>query len=416
VIKRGVVSLGAQTDTGKWMKRDGVWLVGKLPKLSLEGWGSLLGAADGASDLPITGADFSIGRVSGFGVQVDDLGVEASLRGEGLAASLSSSALNGELEWQPRGDGKLTVHLQNVEWGSDNKVAAKPAKAAPVQSTMISPASLPAVQIAVDNLKVDGKQIGRFELVGHPEGEDWRLRRFSIVNPDGSLVGDGVWHGGERDMRTDANVQLQINDAGKILERSGYPGTVKNGSGKLLATVSWPGAPYEFAFAMLDGTLKLDAGKGQFLKMDPGIGKLLSVLSLQSLPKRVTLDFGDVFSEGFQFDSINGNATIKNGLIETQDFHIDGSSAKVTMKGRVDLNKETQDLRVAVLPTLGDSVSLLAFAGGPVVGVGALIVNKVLGNPLDKLASFEYNVSGTWADPTVVKVGQKPVKTDNQGE
>jgi uncharacterized protein YhdP len=145
--------------------------------------------------------------------------------------------------------------------------------------------------------------------------------------------------------------------------------------------------------------------------MDTGIGKLLGILSLQALPKRITLDFTDVFSSGFEFDNINGNATLKNGVMQTQDLHIDGSSAKVTMKGSVNLNDETQNLRVEVLPTLGSSVSMLsAFAGGPVVGIGALIVNKVLGNPLDKLMSFEYNVSGTWSEPNVIKVGETPVK------
>ncbi|HEX5364614.1 MAG TPA: DUF3971 domain-containing protein, partial [Gallionella sp.] len=165
-IKRGVVSLGTQTDTGKWMKRDGVWLVGQLPQLSLEGWGDLLGAAGGASDLPIAGADFRVAKVSGFGAQINDLGVEASRRGEGLVANLSSSTLNGDLEWQPRGDGKLTVHLQNVEWGGANHSPAVVAKAAPTPASTLSPAQLPAMQIAVDNLKVDGKQVGRVELVG----------------------------------------------------------------------------------------------------------------------------------------------------------------------------------------------------------------------------------------------------------
>jgi uncharacterized protein YhdP len=135
------------------------------------------------------------------------------------------------------------------------------------------------------------------------------------------------------------------------------------------------------------------------------------------LPKHIALGFTDVFSEGFQFDNINGNATIKNGMIETQDFHIDGSSAKVTMKGNVDLNSETQNLRVRILPTMGDSVSLIgAFAISPAVGIGSLIVNKVLGNPLDKLASFEYNVSGTWRDPNVVKVGEVKAKEINPSE
>lgn len=411
-IRRGVVDFSQSADAGKWLRRDGVWLVGQLPQLSLQGWGDLLAGNDGAAAWPVGGADLSIDRAYGFGMQVDNLGIDAGPRGEGLAARLTSSALNGELEWQPRGDGKLTARLQNVEWGDGNRTAAA---AAQPESSTPSPGNLPALQISVESLKVDGKQIGRFDLVGHPEGDDWRLRRLSIVNPDGSLVGDGVWHSADRDARTEANLQLQINDAGKVLSRSGYPDTVKAGKGKLAASVSWQGAPQDFNYATLDGTLRLDAEKGQFLKMKPGVGKLLSVLSLQSIPKRITLDFTDVFSDGFEFDSISGNAAIEGGVIRTEDFRIDGSSAKVTMKGSVDLNRETQALRVAILPTIGDSVSLLgAFAAGPAVGIGALLVNKVLGDPLDKMVSFEYNVGGTWDDPSVTKAGQAAVQPNIQ--
>ena len=412
-IKHGVVAFNQTGDTGKWLRREGVWLVGRVPQLSLQGWGDLLGGADdGAAGLSIGGADLRVGRASGFGMQVDNLDIDASARGDGLAARLSSNVLNGELEWQPRGDGKLTARLQNVEWTEGSRVTGSTAQP---ELPLDAVANLPALQISVENLKIDGKQVGRFDLVGHPEGRDWRLRRLSIVNPDGSLVGDGVWHGSERKARTDANLQLQISDAGKILSRSGYPDTVKAGKGKLVANVSWSGAPQDFNYATLDGTLRLEAEKGQFLKMKPGMGKLLSVLSLQSLPKRITLDFTDVFSDGFEFDSINGNAIIRRGVIQTQDFRIDGSSAKVTMKGSVDLNQETQDLRVAILPTIGDSVSLLgAFAAGPAVGIGALLVNKVLGNPLDKIVSFEYNVGGTWDDPSVTKAGQAVVKQNTQ--
>lgn len=406
-IKRGMVNFGGQ---GRWPEQDGVWLVGKVPLLSLEGWGGLFGAAGGADGLPVAGADLVVGKASGFGMGIDDLRITADRRGEGLVAHLASDEVNGEAEWQPQGNGKLTARLQNLTWNEDQKAKAASVRRAPPAS--LSPDNLPALQVAIENLQVKGKQIGRFELVGHPEGKDWRLRRLRITNPDGSLSGDGIWHGGETNARTTVNLLLDISDAGKILARSGYPGTVKGGSGRLAANLSWIGTPDEFNYATLNGTLNLDTGKGQFLKMDPGIGKLLGILSLQALPKRVTLDFNDVFSEGFQFDSIKGTAQVGNGVLDTQDMHLDGSAAKVTMKGRVDLNRETQDLRVQVLPALGDSVSLIgAFAAGPAVGVGALIVNKVLGDPLDKLVSFEYNVSGTWSDPKVVKVGEVPVKS-----
>lgn len=421
VIKRGTLNFGGQVkwpdspvgqerQTGYARGKEGVWLVGALPSLSLQGWGGLLGAGDNkTAGLPIAGVDLSIAKVTGYGMHIDALNVSGSKRGDGFVAQLSSSALNGEVEWQAFAEGKLSLRLQNLMWEGSETLAT--GKSGVVEAGTTLPGSLPALQVAVENLQVHGKQIGRVELVGAPEGKDWRLRRLRITNPDGALTGDGIWHGDAANARSSVNLLLDISDAGKILGRSGYPNTVKNGSGKLLVSASWAGRPDEFNYATLNGTLKLDTGKGQFLKMEPGIGKLLGILSLQALPKRITLDFNDVFSEGFQFDNINGNATIKAGLVETQDFHIDGSAAKVTMKGYANMNDETQNLRVTVLPALGDSVSLIgAFAAGPAVGIGSLIINKILGNPLDKLASFEYNVSGTWSDPKVVKLGQTPVQ------
>ncbi|MEO8343865.1 MAG: AsmA-like C-terminal region-containing protein, partial [Gallionella sp.] len=223
---------------------------------------------------------------------------------------------------------------------------------------------------------------------------------------DSSLVGEGMWSSTPAgQVQTQVNLVLDISDAGNMLGRFGYPNTVKGGNGRLTANLSWLGTPDEFSYAILNGTLKLNTDKGRFLKMNQGAGKLLSVLSLQDLPKHISLGFTDVFSEGFQFDNINGNATIKNGVIETQDFHILGSSAKVTLKGNVDLNNETQNLRVRIFPAIGDSVSLIGLlAISPPVGIGLLLGNTLLGNPLDKMVSFEYNVSGTLNNPNVVRI------------
>ena len=417
-IKRGVVNFGGQDAIGipgkrgaSTESRNGLWLTGNLPALSLQGWGALAGGA--GQSLPIAGANLHIGKLTGFGTSFNDLQINAAKRGDGLAAQLSSTPLNGEVVWQPQGyngAGKVTAHLRNLYWSGEEPANPQPPAVKPV-AAVAQPRQLPAVEITIEDLLFKDKNIGRFELVGFPEGNDWRLRRLRITNPDGNMTGDGLWRSEQTSMQTRVNLLLEISNAGKILARSGYPNTVKNGSGKLIVSLNWDGQPDEFNYATLDGALKLDTGKGQFLKMDPGFGKLLGILSLQALPKRITLDFTDVFSSGFEFDNINGNATIKRGIMQTQDLHIDGSSAKVTMKGIVNLNDETQNMHVVILPTLGSSVSMLsAFAAGPVVGLGALIVSKVLGNPLDKLMSFEYNVSGTWADPNVVKVGETPVK------
>ena len=453
MVKRGTVRFGAQDKSHASNKtkkpsrvKDGVWLFGDLPELSVQGWGGLAGGAGKAGKnngttaggsashsaksadnvdqaagygmvLPIAGANLHIEKLTGYGQHFSGMHVIARRRGDGLAARLSGSGLNGEVVWEPQGykmGSLFRARLSNLQWSGKAQPEAslpptEPFKPAPVKAESAGkthPGNIPALDISIENLYVKEKHIGRLELIGHPENKDWRLRRLNITNPDASLAGNGVWSDAQGQPQTQLNMMLDIGNAGKILDRSGYPNTVKDGSGRLVADLSWPGAPDEYSPATLNGTLKLDTGKGQFLKMDPGAGKLLSVLSLQDLPKHIALGFTDVFSEGFQFDNINGNATIKDGVIESQDFRIYGSSAKVTLKGKVDLKNETQNLTVRILPTLGDSVALIgAFAISPVVGIGSLIVNKVLGNPLDKLASFEYNVSGSWRDPSVVKVG-----------
>ena len=401
--------------------RAGVWLTGSLPILAVQGWEGLVGGEGKTPPpkaglaLPFAGANLRVEKLIGYGQNISALHIEAAKLGDGMAVQLSSSALTGEVVWEPHGYENVSLfraRLSNVLWVSDKSTAPPPELAKPVlpdktEQTVKHPGNLPALDIAIENLQLKGKQLGRFEMVGHPEGENWRLRRLNINNPDGNLLGDGMWSDNAGKPQTQLNLMMDIRDAGKILERFGYPNTVKGGDGRLTASLSWVGNPDDFSYAALNGTLKLNTDKGRFLKMNQGAGKLLSVLSLQDLPRHIALGFTDVFSEGFQFDNINGNATIKAGVIDTQDFRIVGSSAKVTLKGNVDLTHETQNLRVRIIPSVGDSVSLIGmFAISPPVGLGLLLGNTLLGNPLDKLVSFEYNVSGTWNDPKVVRLGR----------
>jgi len=276
---------------------------------------------------------------------------------------------------------------------------------AKVAEKKVAGIAIPVIDVAVEHFTYQGNPLGRLELHASQFEQDILLDHLRLTNPDGVLLVNGKW--GVSPAQTHAVVNLTLNDIGKVLDRSGYPNSVKNGSGTLSCDFVWAGSPAEFALPNLDGHLKLKMAKGQFLKLDPGAGKLLSVMSLQALPKRIALDFTDVFSQGFEFDSINGVAQIRQGVLTTSDFKINGSAAQVTLSGQVDLNRETQSLRVKVLPTIGDSVSLLALAAvSPAVGAGVFLANKIFRDPLDKLVSFEYNVTGSWVDPKVEKVGQ----------
>jgi uncharacterized protein YhdP len=87
------------------------------------------------------------------------------------------------------------------------------------------------------------------------------------------------------------------------------------------------------------------------------------------------------------------------------------------MSGRVDLIKETQDLNARVEPSVGESSSLIVAAViNPVWGLGALLLQKILKNPLGQALSFDYRVTGTWAEPKVDRlkadVRSAPARTE----
>lgn len=404
VIKRGAVNFGSSS---KLPASDGVWISGTLAQASLQDWVELTGQGSSGSEtsVVISGADLTIQKLDVYGHGVNALHVTARNQSGIISAQLAAKEINGEVSWLGEGKGKLVAHLKNLMLGSASKQPVATRKTGGVENTAGS--EFPALDVTVEELTWKDKPLGHMEVLAQQHGRDWQLEHLRLTNPDGVLNASGKYKADSTEPATQINLKLEISDVGKLLGRSGYPNTMKDGSGKLEGDFSWRGGPEDFSYATLDGTLRLDAGKGQFLKIEPGIGKLLGILSLQALPRHITLDFTDVFSNGFQFENINGSGQIRRGVLNTSDFKIDGSSAKVTMQGQVDLDHETQNLRVRVLPAVSNGVSLLgAFAAGPVVGLGAFIASKLLRDPLDKLVSFEYNVSGTWLNPDVSRVNQ----------
>jgi uncharacterized protein YhdP len=228
-----------------------------------------------------------------------------------------------------------------------------------------------------------------------------------MANPDASLTGQGMWYASPS--RTSVQFELAAGDAGSFLGRVGYPGLVKGGKARMQGSLAWRADPATLDFPTLGGELQMQAEDGQFLEIEPGIGKLISLMSLQALPKRIVLDFRDVFSKGFQFDRIASAAQVEGGVLRLKEFRMRGSAADVEMSGEVDLARETQNLRVRVLPSLGDSAALGLTLVNPVAGVAAAIAQRILKNPLGHIFAYDYSVTGTWSDPKVGKIQSPPL-------
>lgn len=405
-IKRGSVLLGA---AHKSARADGIVIAGDIPEFYLEGWSgwSEFSNSDGVQP-NISNIDLTVGKVHGFGNTIHQLNIRGSGRNGLVSTRLASKELNGDLIWQPQDQGRLLVRLKSAVLGGSGEETAAPVTTQAHAVVSQESRSLPEIDVAIEKLVWKGRQLGHLEMLLNGDGNDVVMQNLRLTNPDGVFSATGRWSAATD--KTQLSTKLEISNAGKIMSRYGYSEGFKDGSGTLESDLTWAGSPADFNYGSLDGKLKLKTGKGRFLQVNPGAAKLLGVLSLQSLPKRISLDFTDVISPGFEFDSITGDATIEHGLLKTNDFKMTGTAAKITLNGQVDLEHETQNLKVRVSPTIGDNVSLLSFAAGPAVGVSVLLANKILRDPLDKLVAFDYNVSGSWADPKVERLGQPKVQ------
>lgn len=272
------------------------------------------------------------------------------------------------------------------------------------------PADLPDVSLVIDDLQVGKKQIGKVELKAANQTGTvrriWDISDLVIRNAGGTLTGRGRWSRdpGQRG-ETELSLSARVTDAGKLLSSLSVQDAVRGAPGKMEAAVSWQGAPYSPDFASLNGSITGETGAGQLLQIEPGAGRLLSLLSMQHLLKRLTLDFRDVLSRGFAFDSMSMSGTIRNGVYTTPKSSVLGSAATVVMGGDIDLVREKLDLKAVILPSINAGGPSLALAlVNPAVGIGTFVTQWLFKDQLSQMFRMEYAVSGSFDDPVVTKI------------
>jgi len=397
-LQRTLVTFNPVTgETPVVPERRGTTVRGSLPALDLDRWQPLI--AESGSDRGAPGAgegagyDVKIGVLDAMGKRMRGVVLQGVTDGSGWSASVSTAEFAGDVVYRTEGSGRLAARFTRFTLPEESP------NARPGESIK----ELPALDIVADNFVHRGRKLGRVEVQARYEGRDWRIDKLAMTNSDSALTGSGLWKQGEGP-RTSLAFKLDISDAGQFLDRIGSPDHIKGGRAKLEGSLVWNGDPLNIDYATLGGALQMQVDDGQFLEIEPGIGKLVSLMSLQMLPRRVTLDFRDVFSKGFQFDRITSSTAIERGVMAVKEFHMNGPAADVTMNGQVDLSLETQNLTVRVIPQLGDSASTVVGLVNPIAGVATLIAGRLMKNPLGKMFSFEYVISGTWTDPKVEKL------------
>jgi uncharacterized protein (TIGR02099 family) len=441
-VIRGAIAVGLSPGESESLPDQGVIANVKLASVNLDAWNDVFSRASAGTAAPRAAAAAGTGAAAQsylptlLAVRAAELTLESrtlhnvvlggSRDGLTWQANADADELNGYLEYRQASAanaGRLLARLSRLS------IAASTAKE--VENLLDEqPDKLPELDVVVDSFELRGKKLGRMEIeaVNRNTGaaREWRLSKLNLTMPEATMTATGNWaavaaqaplppgaRGAARParerFRTVMNFKLDVADSGQLLNRFGMKDVLRRGKGRMEGQVSWLGSPLSLDYPSMNGNFYLNFEGGQFLKADPGIAKLLGVMSLQSLPRRLALDFRDVFTEGFAFDFVRGDVTIQQGIAATNNLQMKGVNAAVLMEGHADIARETQELKVVVVPEINaGTASLVATVINPAIGLGSFLAQMFLRQPLIKAATQEFQIDGTWADPHITRINRKP--------
>lgn len=344
-----------------------------------------------------------------FKLRPEDSGIIVQLNGEGA---------RGNILWNPEKD-LIKARFEELHLiGSDESIEEWD-DAFETEDPIIKNA--PKIDVKIQEFLLKSKYFdnnlnGNLTFQASKGNDKWFIDLFKFLNPDYALKVTGIWHDESPNPDTEIDFDWKITDLDKTLEEFNLDNLLTGGTGQLNGKLSWPQSPWKFDKNKASGSISINIDKGVILEAQPGaMGRLFGLLSLQSLPSRLTLDFSDIFADGFAFDSIDGLAELENSNIHSDNFEIKGPAADIFIKGDVNYKDETQDLVVTITPNVTDTMSVAALAGGPIVGAAAFVLQKLLNDPLNEVLTDQYRLTGSWADPQETPIDRDTLKNVGEG-
>lgn len=412
VSPRGSFAVGRRT----YLPRSGFALEITGKTLDADRWqtaGEALIAA--AKKLAVTGDTEGGATLERVSVDLEEL----KYSGMNLGAVEARADLMSGSEWRVRvggtnADGTVTIDTEGAgRLHADFKKLHLPAYDRSGIQTILTGNGrrlMPEADIDVEDLRYGEMILGKASVKANIEkkadGERvWRLSSLTIANSGGTLTGQGEWHekGGKNTHSLHAD--LKVHDAGVLLTELGYPNVLQKGNGEASVSLTWDGTPWSPVVSTIEGPVKVSLANGSFQQVNTGVGgAVLSLLSMQSLLKRLQLDFSDLVQNGFSFDTLTSESKVVKGVAYTDGTKVIGSHASIISSGKADFNTRTIDYDVLVLPDINAAGASIALAVvNPVAGIGSLVAQLLLRNPLSKIFSTEYKVQGSFDNPTIEK-------------
>ncbi|MCK6371876.1 MAG: hypothetical protein L6Q83_11250, partial [Gammaproteobacteria bacterium] len=280
----------------------------------------------------------------------------------------------------------------------------------------LDPRNAPAFELRAADTILGDWRLGQVEMNVERVPDGLVARRIATRASSFGIDAEGAWRVMADDVQRQSSgirATLKGNDVAATLQDLGFEPVMTGKKVGMKVDLSWPGSPGANIRSSASGRIEVDFEKGQVTNVEPGGGRILGLLSITALPRRLSLDFRDVFKEGLGFDSIKGDFGVESGVAYTCNLGLSGPAANIAVIGRTDLGGRLYDQLAVVRPEVSSMLAMGgAVLGGPVGGVTMLLISQIFSKPISTLGESYYRVTGGWDDPTVKRVQRGEVDAD----
>jgi uncharacterized protein (TIGR02099 family) len=400
---RGMLTLGTLAPSVPDVR--GLHVRGSVPKLDVAAWLDVAGGEElkAGTANPLRSVDVQVGELLVVGQRLKDHRLKVDSSARDWLVQIEGDEVLGSVfvpyDFSPAATLVLNMERLVLAGEEGEDAAAEP------PPSPLDPQSLPAISFRAAEFGVGERRFGAVEMeLVHGAG-GLVAERLVAVDPSFRIDGGGDWlvdASNSLGSRSRITATLSSTDVKATLSRLGYQPGIESEQMRMAFDLRWDGGPHADFLKSLDGQVEVQLGTGQLVEVEPGAGRVFGLMSIVALPRRLSLDFRDVFQKGFVFDEISGTFRLENGSAYTCDLSLVGPAADIGIAGQADLVADSYSQAAVVSANLGNTLPVVgAIAAGPQVAAALFLFSQVFKKPLKEVGQVYYSMSGSWHDPEV---------------
>ena len=372
-------------------------IAGAGPTVDLDGWLDIIldeaKRGSGLGGLELEPSGFSARELIFLDRRFADVTMNVRVEGADIRTEFASEDIDGKVRFTngPAGSSSLSAEFERLALGDPISVGVE---------MDTNPAELPAVHLYAHSLRYAGIELGETRIEAYPIANGFHFDKVDATSDRLKLQASGDWLLDDSGQRSDFDIHVASESLGDFLQSMDISSPIQGGQTLVTFNAWWPGSPAAFQLSRLNGEVEFSVVGGNITSASAGTGRLLGLLSVQALPKRLALDFRDVFDSGFAFDEAGGTFQMKNGMATTDNVLLKSSSATISVSGTTDLVAREYDQVLTIRPGVGNTLPIIgALAAGPGGAAAGLALQGLLQQPLAEATRVQYAVTGSWEDP-----------------